>query len=67
MTLREVMWVLKEETYCIHVNERDDTKCETINASAQGSFGAIRKYLDYEVGSMWREERAMGILVKETR
>ena len=65
MTLRQVIWLLEEDAFYIHLNEKNHDKSEYIEASAKGSFRELKKYFDLEVVSIWREDYAMGILLKE--
>ena len=67
MKLREVIWLLEEDAFYIHMNERNNEKCEYIEASAKGSWAELKKYFDYEVVSIWREEYSMGILLKDNK
>lgn len=65
MALRQIIWLLEEDSFYIHLNERNCEKCEYIEASAKGSWKELRKYFDYEVISICREEYAMSIVLKE--
>jgi hypothetical protein len=65
MTLRKIIWLLEEDTFYIHMNQRNHETAEYIEASAKGSWKELRKYFDYEVISICREEYAMSIVLKE--
>lgn len=65
MTLRQIIWLLEEDAFFIHLNERNHEKSEYIETSAKYSYANLKKYFDYEVVSIWREEYAMGIILKE--
>lgn len=65
MKLRQIIWLLEEDAFYVHMNERNHNTSEYIEADAKGSWAALKKYFDYEVVSIWREEYGMGILLKE--
>lgn len=64
MKLREVICLLNEDLFYVHVGKKTE-KSEHIETNAQGSWQAIKKYFDYEVLEIWREEYGMGILLKQ--
>ena len=65
MKLREVIWLLEEDFFYVHVGEKNHETVEHIEAFAKDSWRDIRKYFDYEVLKIWREEIGMGILLAE--
>lgn len=65
MKLREIIWLLEEDAFYIHMNERNNETAEYVEASAKGSWAALKKYFDYEVVSICREEFAMSIVLKD--
>jgi hypothetical protein len=65
MKLKDVIWLLQEDAFYIYINEKNHDKCEYIEATAKGSWVALRKYFELEVTGIWREEYGMGILLKK--
>ena len=65
MKLRQIIWLLEEDTFYIHMNERNNETAEYIETSAKGSWVELKKYFDYTVVSICREEFGMSIVLKE--
>ena len=64
MKLKDVIWLLHEDAFDIHINEKNHEKSEYIEGSKKDSWRALKKYFDLEVLGIWREEYSMGILLK---